>query len=128
METWKGGRNIGKQIKDEILIAHLISCRTIKEAAEKAGVGETTLHARLKNPEFVRKYRAACLDLLNDHAAEMHKNMGAAVDVQREIMDDRDNPPQIRLNAANEILRIGLAITDKVNILSMLQELEREED
>lgn len=54
----------------------------------------------------------------------MHVNMGAAVKVQREIMDNEDNPPQIRLNAANEILRIGLSITDKVNILSMLQELE----
>jgi hypothetical protein len=56
----------------------------------------------------------------------MHVNMGAAVKVQREIMDNEDNPPQIRLNAANEILRIGLSITEKVNILSMLQELEGE--
>lgn len=108
------------------MIAHLISCRTIKEAAEKAGIGETTLHNRMKKPEFIRKYRAACLDLLNDHAAAMHVNMGAAVEVQREIMDNKKNPPQVRLNAANEILRIGLSITDKVNILSMLQELEGE--
>lgn len=110
------------------MIAYLISCRTIKEAAEKAGIGETTIHARMKKPEFIKKYRAACLDLLNDHAAAMHVNMGAAVKVQREIMDNEDNPPQIRLNAANEILRIGLSITDKVNILSMLQELEGEND
>lgn len=114
----------GKHVKDEILIACLISCRTIKEAAEKAGIGETTLHNRLNKPEFVKKYRAACLDLLNDHAAAMHVNMGAALKVQREIMENEDNPPQVRLNAANEILRIGLSITDKVNILSMLQELE----
>ena len=116
----------GKHVKDELLIACLISCRTIKEAAEKAGIGETTLHNRLNKPEFVKKYRAACLDLLNDHAAAMHVNMGAALKVQREIMENEDNPPQVRLNAANEILRIGLSITDKVNILSMLQELEGE--
>lgn len=111
-----------------MLIAALISCRTIKEAAEKAGIGETTLHTRMKKPEFIKKYRAACLDLLNDHAAALHVNMGAAINTQREIMDNEDNPPQVRLNAANEILRIGLSVTDRVNILGKLNELEGEED
>ena len=119
--------DIGKQVKDEILIAYLISCRTIKEAAEKAGIGETTMHSRMNKPEFIKRYREACLDLLNDHAAAMHVNMGAAVETQREIMDNKQNPPQVRLNAANEILRIGLEITNKVNILSKLKEYEGEE-
>lgn len=78
----------------------------------------------MKKPDFIKKYRTACLDLLGEHAAALHVNMGAAVKTQREIMDDKSVSPQIRLNAANEILRIGLAITDRVNILDKIKELE----
>ena len=82
----------------------------------------------MKKPEFIAKYRAACLDLLNDHASALQINMGKAIDTQREIMEDANNPPQVRLNASNEILRYGLMITDRVSILAKLKKLEDEDD
>lgn len=82
----------------------------------------------MKKPEFIAKYRAACLDLLNDHASALQINMGKAIDTQREIMEDVNNSPQVRLNASNEILRYGLMITDRVNILAKLKALEDEDD
>ena len=52
--------------------------------------------------------------------------MGAAVDATREIMDNSDNAPQVRLNAADAILRHGLRLTEQMDILDRLDELEAE--
>lgn len=106
------------------MISALISCPTIKEAAALAKIGETTLHARMNDPEFKKKYSRACANLLDAHAAALQVNMGQAIKTQREIMDNAANPPQVRLNAASEILRIGLNITDRVSVMRRLEELE----
>lgn len=124
----KGGISIGKQVKDEILIAALISCPTVKEAARRAGVGETTIHNRKKNPEFQKKYREACLDLLKDHTAAMQIAMGEAVDVLREVMKDRSEKGGVRASAAEAVLRNGMKMTDQTNILDCLDELKERLD
>lgn len=116
--------SIGKQVKDEILIAALITCPTVKEAAKKAGVGETTLHNRKKNPEFQKKYREACVDLVKDHAAAMQIAMGEAVEVLKEVMKDKGEKGAVRASAAEAVLRNGMKITDQANILERLDELK----
>ena len=97
-------------MKDEILIAALISCPTIKEAAMMAKVGETTLHNRLKNPDFQKKYRAACTELLKDHAASIEVAMGEAIGTLREIINDNGTAAGIRVSAADTILRNALKV------------------
>ena len=50
--------------------------------------------------------------------------MGAAIDATREIMDDAGNAASVRLNAADAILRHGLRMTEQMDILNKLEELE----
>lgn len=84
------------------------------------------MYTRMKKEEFQKKYRAACRDLLKNHTAALQAHMGAAVDATREIMDNSDNAPQVRLNAADAILRHGLRLTEQMDILDRLDELEAE--
>ena len=50
--------------------------------------------------------------------------MGAAIDATREIMDDAANAASVRLNAADASLRHGLRMTEQMDILNKLEELE----
>jgi hypothetical protein len=119
---------IGKRISDEIIIAALITSPTIKAAAEMAKIGETTLHNRLNNPAFQRKYRAACVDLVKDHAATMQIAMGEAIGTLREIIKDKSNASGVRASAADTILRNGLKLTEQADFLERLEALEAEKD
>ena len=119
---------IGKRISDEIIIAALITSPTIQAAAEMAKIGETTLHNRLNNPAFQRKYRAACADLVKDHAATMQIAMGEAIGTLREIIKDKSNASGVRASAADTILRNGLKLTEQADFLERLEALEAEKD
>lgn len=124
----KGGYTIAKHTTDEQIIAALITHATKREAAAAVGLGMTTLYTRMKKEGFQKKYRAACRELLKNHTAAIQSHMGAAIDATREIMDDENNAPQVRLNAADAILRHGMRMTEQMDILDQLDELEGEED
>lgn len=102
----------------------MIACSTTKEAAKKAGVGETTLHIRKKDPEFQKKYREACVDLLRDHTATMQIAMGEAIETLREIVKDKTAASGVRASAADTVLRNGMKLTEQTNVLERLAELE----
>lgn len=93
-----------------------------------AKIGETTLHNRLNNPAFQRKYRAACVDLVKDHAATMQIAMGEAIGTLREIIKDKSNASGVRASAADTILRNGLKLTEQADFLERLEALEAEKD
>ena len=107
------------------MIAALITCPTIKEAAAQVKIGETTLHKRLNDPEFQKKYRAACVELVKEHAATMQIAMGEAIGTLREIIKDKEAAGGVRASAADTILRNGLKLTEQANILERLDNLEQ---
>lgn len=111
-------------VNDEKILAALVSTNSVVEAAEECGISKSTIYGRLRDPEFNAKYRAACRDLLRNHTADLQGHMGAAISTMREIMDQKDNAPQVRLNAADGIIRHGLNLTEKVDILNQLEDLE----
>lgn len=84
----------------------------------------TTLYTRTKEESFQKKYHEACRDLLKNHTSAIQAHMGAAIDATREIMDDAANAASVRLNAADAILRHGLRMTEQMDILNKLEELE----
>lgn len=90
-------------------------------------MAKSTLYERLKNPEFATKYRAACRDLLKGHTAALQAHMGQAIETMVEVMADKSNSPQTRVNAADNILRHGVKLTETVDILERLKELEGED-
>ena len=87
-------------------------------------IGETTIHTRLKKPEFQKKYRSACVDLVKDHASKMQIIAGEAIETLREIIKDKETASGVRASAADTILRKALKLTEQANILERLQELE----
>lgn len=90
-------------------------------------MAKSTLYERLKNPEFSAKYQATCRDLLKVHTAALQAHMGEAIATMVEVMADKRNSPQTRVNAADNIFRHGVKLTEIADILERLKELEGED-
>lgn len=114
-------------VNDERIIAALLTTTSISDAAKECKISKTTIYQRLKDPEFNTKYHTACRELLRDHTAALQAHMGEAIATMVEVMADKRNSPQTRVNAADNILRHGVKLTETVDILERLKELEGED-
>lgn len=96
------------------------------EASKQCKVAKSTIYSRLNDPEFCAKYEAAVLDVVKNVKNALQTKMGTAVDVMAGIMNESGNSPQVRLNAADAVLRHGLRLTEQVDILEKIAELKGE--
>lgn len=111
--------------KDEQILTALLSCGNIKDASIAAGVSHTTVYKRLSDKDFKAEYDRRRTMALNKACNTLQATLTKAVDTIREIMENTDTAPQIRLNASALLLQNCLKYTEQVNILSRLDELEK---
>lgn len=111
--------------KDEQILAALLSCGNIKDASIAAGVSHTTVYNRLSDKDFKAEYDRRRTIALNEACHTLQATLTKAVDTIREIMENKDTAPQVRLNASAILLQNCLKYTEQVNILSRLDELEK---
>lgn len=102
----------------------LLTQPTKEKAAAAAGITSKTLRAYLDDPEFQAEYRKAFAELVEDATRKVQQTLDPAIAVLQEIMEDRDENGQVRVTAARSLLRYGLEMTETVDVLSRLQELE----
>lgn len=94
---------MAKKISDEELIAALISCGTMKAAAETVGVTQRTVYDRMQDGEFKARYKAVKADIVRRAVFDINSKLGAALDTVLEIMQDKNNRPETRLQAADKV-------------------------
>ena len=107
-------------------MAALLSTNSVTEAAKQCQIAKSTIYSRMKDPEFSEKYESAIRDIVRGVKASLQTHMGTAVDVMAEIMNGQGNSPQVRLNAADAVLRHGLKLTELVDIMEQIEELKGE--
>ena len=116
---------MARRLQDEEVITAIIEAGTIKGAANNLGVRVHTLYARMRKPEFKELYARARTDLLKAATAKMQSHLADACEVIAEIMNDADTSQQVRLNAADCILRNTLRLLEQTDIVERLDELEK---
>ena len=109
--------------KEKALQALLVS-RTRAEAAKTAGIGESTLREYMKDPEFLERYREAFGNLVQDATRQAQQAIAPALSCLREIVEDRDEAPQARIQAARSTLEYALRLTEQLDIIDRIQALE----
>lgn len=114
-----------KKNTEDRIIAALLSTSTVREAAEVAGVSERTIYTRLKEKDFKASLEKTRRELWKGHTQALQGQLGKAIDTIVEIMDGDDVPPQVRLNAASEIIRSGMKLTELVDVVERVDALER---
>lgn len=103
----------------------LLNARTIKEAAQIAGISESRMYEYAREPTFQKRLCAessAALKVASKHLAE---NAGSAVAVLCEVMEDESNPVQARVAAADKVIGHALKVSERVDVLARIEELER---
>lgn len=115
-----------KYNKIEKIIAALLASPTIKQAAKKLNMSESTLYNYLKEDEFREKYNSAKTAILNQTAGYIQENMAIAAENIINIINDETIPPQTRLNASKTIIEYGIKFTEIADILPRLEALEEQ--
>jgi hypothetical protein len=105
-------------------IAALLTSKTRKEAAEKAGISDRTLRTYFSDPEFVRAYKEAFSGIIEEATREAQRAISPALAVLREIMEDQEQQAPARISAARATLEYGMKMTETLDILEQLNELE----
>lgn len=93
-----------KTVSNEEIIAALLQHGTMKDAAAAAGTTPRTIYDRMNDREFRAEYMEAKNDIIRKAVFSINKKLSAAIDAVAEIMEDTDNNPAIRLQAAQTIL------------------------
>ena len=112
------------QKQNRALLA-LLTHPTREEAAKAAGITSKTLRTYLEDPAFQAAYKAALAELLEDATTQAKQSLNPALTALREITEDREQQSQARVSAARSLLEYGLRLTEQVDILAKLEELEK---
>lgn len=105
-------------------IAALLSEPTIKAAAEKARVGERTLHTWLLEPAFDGAYRKARREAVRQAIARLQQTSSDAVQVLISIMNDTTKHPSSRIAAASKVLDLAIRAIEIDDLEARIAALE----
>ncbi len=106
-------------------MAAALSAPTLREAAHLAGVSEPTAWRYLRAPAVRQELAARQDDILGHVARRLASEMGAALDVLSEVMEDTAAHPGARVSAARAILETGLRLAELVTLSERVAALER---
>ena len=115
---------MNKTISNEKIIAALLSTESKRAAAKVLGIRPQTLAARMNDDAFQKLYKESKKDLIKESITSIQAKTGRAIEIIYEIADNPEIAPQIRLNAAETIIRYSHKFTESEEILSRIEELE----
>ena len=105
---------MGKKASDEQIIAALLSNGTIKASAAAVGISERAIYDRMNSGDFQALYKAAKADLIRAAVFNINNQLQAAIDTVVEVMQNGENNPAIRLQAAQTILNNAGKFTQRL--------------
>lgn len=112
------------KLADEQIISAILVSTTNKEAAEICGLSEAQFYKRIRADDFKKEFSKVKSDILGRVTTTMQNGMTEAAKTMLDIMRDDATAPQIRLNAADSIIRNGMKLTEQHEILQRLERLE----
>jgi len=110
--------------KEELILSALLSCPTVREASSKCKVPESTIRDYLAKPEFLERYRAAKAEIVKGVSNKIQGKMSQAIDVIGELMESKETPSAVRLNASKTILEQGTELYKTEQIIERIEKLE----
>jgi hypothetical protein len=112
------------QPRQERAILALLECGEIKAAAEKAKVGEATLHRWLQEPAFQSQYNIHRRQVVEAAITELQSASSVAVRTLKSICEDGAAPASSRVAAAKAILEQGVNAVEQSEIKERIKALE----
>ena len=123
-KTIKGGDTL--KINDEKVLAALISCGSVRKAAERSGVSVYTITKRLNTDDFRAKYEALKNNILTEACDSLTARLTLAIDTLCSVAEDETQNASIRVSASDSILRHGLRYVELAQIKTRLDRIEKQ--
>jgi len=108
---------------DEKLIAELAAGKSIREAAEAAGIAERTAHRRLADAGFKVRIMEARASAVASATAQLLSGMGKASSVLNLLLASSD--PNIQHRAAVKLIELSVKLNTITEMERRLEQLER---
>ncbi|MCL6558133.1 MAG: transposase family protein [Firmicutes bacterium] len=110
----------------EQVIAYLLVSPSVEQAAEKAGVGVSTVWRWLREDlDFRERYQQAKREVINHAVTLLGQSCTDAVAALRNIVNDVEAPASARVSAARVILETALRGVELEDLAARIEVLER---
>ena len=106
-------------------IIALLHHKTVAEAANAVGIGETTLFRWLHDSAFKDAYREAKYEVVQQALSQLQRTSSEAVRVLQNIMRDNKASPHTRVTAARIILETSIKAVEIDTLEARLNVLEK---
>lgn len=113
-------------MSDEKVIVALLSTPTVAEAAENLGIKPQTVYNRLRDPGFKSKYASARQIILEENCHRLQSYVSDAIEIIHGVVMNKQAADQVRLNAADALLRNYYRLSELVDMAERVQLLEQE--
>nr|DAY93334.1 MAG TPA: DNA binding domain protein [Caudoviricetes sp.] len=94
-------------IRQDRFLKALLEAPNIEKACKMAGINKTTGYKYLKDKKFLDEYRQLRRDAMQQVTARLQKASEEAVEVLREVMNDKAASPSSKVQAAKNVLEIA---------------------
>ena len=79
----------------------------------------------MQDQEFLSRYREAFGNLVQDATRQAQQAIAPALSTLREVVEDEEQPAQVRIQAARTILDNALKFTEISDLLERIENLEK---
>ncbi len=110
--------------KQEKAITALLSCRTIAEAAQQAGISERNLYNWLNDAAFQNDYRRARWTAAGQAIARLQLITCEAADALQDVFSNKEAPASARVSAARAVIELSLRSIELENLEARISALE----
>jgi transposase-like protein len=118
------GHGEKKSRKEDIAILSLLSEPTMKDAAEKTGIGEATLWRWMQKPAFKEKYNNAKREVVAQATSRLRQSMTIAVEALVEMAENSGTPAMARASACRTLLEFGFKAHEMEDLQERVERLE----
>ena len=112
------------RVTDNALVSALLSCSTIKQAAESVGLSEQAVYSRLRKVDFRTKLQNARTTQFQVISSKLEDANFKALDTLINILDDMEVSAGVKVRASQILLDLSLKNREQADIISRIQPLE----
>lgn len=106
-------------------LAALLSCKSVEEAAQKAGISSTTIFRWLRKDETFRlEYRKRRSQLMEETLRQLQGVCNLAIETLSQVMEDQEATAASRVTAAKTTLELSLKIQEHQDLAERIERLE----
>lgn len=112
------------RVTDNALVSALLSCSTIKQAAESVGLSEQAVYSRLRKVDFRTKLQNARTTQFQVISSKLEDANFKALDTLINILDDSEVSAGIKVKASQTLLDLSLKNREQIDVISRIENLE----